>query len=49
MTANIVKAIRSRARSGYPFDMERVFVLIQRVLPVLIDNALIAQLKKIKV
>lgn len=48
VAANVVGAIRSGARSSYPRGPERLFVFIQRVLPKVIDNALIKQLKDLK-
>lgn len=49
VAANVVGAIQSGARSSYPFGPERFFVFVQRVLPQLIDNALIKQLKSLKI
>jgi len=48
VAANIVGAIKSGARSSYPRGAERLFVLIQRVMPKLVDNSIIAQLKCLK-
>ncbi len=48
VAANIVSAIRSGARSSYPRGLERVFVLVQRILPQLVDNSIIKQLKSMK-
>lgn len=48
VAANIIGAIRSGARASYPRGPERFFVFVQRVMPKLIDNALIKQLKGIK-
>lgn len=48
VAANVVGAIRSGARSSYPRGPERLFVFIQRVMPKVIDNALIKQLKALK-
>jgi short-subunit dehydrogenase len=48
VAANIVAAIQSGARSSYPRGAERFFVLLQRVLPQLVDNAIIKQLKSMK-
>jgi len=48
VAANIVAAIRSGARSSYPRGAERFFVFVQRVMPKLIDNELIKQLKSLK-
>jgi short-subunit dehydrogenase len=49
VAANIVAAIKSDARSSYPRGPERLFVFVQRVFPKLIDDALIKQLKALKV
>lgn len=48
VAANILSAIQSGARSSYPKGAERVFVFIQRVIPKLVDNSIIAQLKSLK-
>ena len=48
VAGNVVAAIRSGARTSYPRGPERLFVFIQRVLPKVIDNALIKQLKDLK-
>lgn len=48
VAANIVGAIKSGARSSYPRGPERLFVFIQRIMPKLIDNALIKQLQNLK-
>jgi short-subunit dehydrogenase len=45
---SIANAIASGARSSYPCGPERFFVFIQRVLPKLVDNSIIAQLKGMK-
>ncbi|HEY9081204.1 SDR family NAD(P)-dependent oxidoreductase [Magnetovibrio sp.] len=45
---NIADAIRRGARSSYPKGAERLFVLIQRIAPKLVDNSIIAQLKSLK-
>lgn len=48
VAANIVSAIKSGARSCYPRGAERFFVLMQRILPKLVDNAIVKQLKSLK-
>lgn len=48
VAVNIVAAIKSGARSSYPRGAERFFVFMQRVLPQLVDNAIIKQLKSLK-
>jgi len=48
VAANIASAIRSGARSSYPKGAERIFVFIQRMVPKLVDNSIIAQLKSLK-
>lgn len=48
VAANIVAAIKSGARSNYPRGAERFFVFVQRVMPQLVDNAIIKQLKSLK-
>lgn len=48
VAANIVRAIKSGARTSYPRGPERFFVFVQRVMPKLIDNELIKQLKSLK-
>lgn len=45
---NIVGAIESGSRSSYPRGAERFFVFVQRVMPKLVDNSIIAQLKSLK-
>lgn len=45
---NIVGAIESGARSSYPRGAERFFVFVQRVMPKLVDNSIIEQLKSLK-
>jgi len=48
VAASIARAIETGARSSYPCGAERFFVLIQRILPHLVDNSIIAQLKRLK-
>lgn len=48
VAANIVQAIASGAKASYPKGMERVFVVVQRLLPQIVDNALIKQLQSLK-
>lgn len=48
VAADIVAAIKSGTRSSYPRGAERFFVFMQRVLPQLVDNAIIKQLKNLK-
>lgn len=45
VATDIVRAIKSGSRSSYPRGMERLFVFVQRVLPAIIDNAVIARFK----
>jgi len=45
---NIAAAIRSGVRSSYPKGAERFFVFIQRIMPKLVDNSIIQQLKSLK-
>lgn len=48
VATNIIAAIKSNARSSYPRGAERFFVFMQRILPQLVDNAIIKQLKNLK-
>ncbi len=48
VAASIAQAIESGARSCYPRGPERFFVFMQRMLPRLVDNSIIAQLKSLK-
>jgi len=48
VAASIADAIRSGARSSYPKGAERFFVLVQRMMPKLVDNSIIQQLKSLK-
>lgn len=43
VAAQIVRALRNEARAVYPRGMERLFVLLQRLVPGLIDNAVVRQ------
>lgn len=48
VAASIARAIESGARSSYPRGAERFFVFMQRMLPQVVDNSIIAQLKSLK-
>jgi len=48
VAANIVGAIKSGARSSYPRGPERFFVFMQRMLPKVVDNAIVKQLQSLK-
>ncbi|MBF0167972.1 MAG: SDR family NAD(P)-dependent oxidoreductase [Alphaproteobacteria bacterium] len=48
VAAQIVGAIESDARSVYPMGPERLFVLVQRLFPFLVDGSLIGQFKRAK-
>lgn len=46
--ANIISALESDARSSYPKSIERLFVLVSRLFPSVIDGKLIKQLKRVQ-
>lgn len=48
VAGNIAAAIEKGARSSYPRGAERFFVFVQRIMPSLVDNSIIAQLKSLK-
>lgn len=49
VAGNIVWAIENDRRSAYPKGMERVFVLVQRLFPALVDNGIVKQLASVQV
>jgi len=48
VAANIVRAMKSGARSSYPRGAERFFVFMQRMLPQVVDKPIIKQLMSLK-